>query len=115
MALPSGARSTVESIIAFEGESDEAFPPQAVTLTLADEIDISRGDMLVRPKNVPRVDRSFEAMVVWMNDTPLRSGRSYLLKAGTQVVPAEIRDVRYRVDVNTLNQVEATDVEGQPD
>ncbi|MEE2787768.1 MAG: sulfate adenylyltransferase subunit CysN [Myxococcota bacterium] len=114
MALPSGARSTVESILSFDGEHEEAFPPQAVTLTLADEIDVSRGDMLVRPKNVPRVDRSFEAMVVWMNDTSLRSGRHYLLKVGTQVVPAEVRDVRYRVDVNTLKQISATDVEGQP-
>ena len=113
MAVPSGARSTVDQIITFDGEQTEAFPPQAVTLTLADEIDVSRGDMLVRPKNVPRVDSAFEAMVVWMNDTPLRSGRSYMLKVGTQTIPAELRDVRYRVDVNTLNRVEPSDVDGQ--
>ena len=105
--------STVESIIAFEGESDEAFPPQAVTLTLADEIDISRGDMLVRPKNVPRVDRSFEAMVVWMNDTPLRSGRSCCSKRG-------LKSYRRRFGMSGIESTSirlirlATDVEGQP-
>ena len=114
MAMPSGKTSTVARIVTFNGDLEEAYPPQAVTLTLEDEIDISRGDMLVRPKNVPRSERLFEAMVVWMNDAPMRRGRAYLLKVGTQMVPAEARDVRYRIDVNTLNQATAADIEGEP-
>jgi bifunctional enzyme CysN/CysC len=114
MAMPSGKTSQVERIVTFDGDLPQAFPPQAVTLTLTDEIDISRGDILVRPKNVPRSERLFEAMVVWMSEIPLRRGRSYMLKVGTQMVPAEARDVRYRIDVNTLQQVQTSDIDGEP-
>ena len=114
MAMPSGKTSTVERIVTFDGDLEEAFPPQAVTLTLTDEIDISRGDMLVRPKNVPKAGRLFEAMVVWMHDEPLAAGRNYMLKVGTQSVPAEAAAVRYRVDINTLKQTEPTLINGQP-
>ncbi|MGC6416525.1 MAG: sulfate adenylyltransferase subunit CysN [Bradymonadia bacterium] len=114
MAMPSGKTSTVERIVTFDGDLEEAFPPQAVTLTLTDEIDISRGDMLVRPKNVPKAERLFEAMVVWMHDEPLAAGRNYMLKVGTQSVPAEAAAVRYRVDINTLKQTEPTLINGQP-
>ena len=77
MAVPSGKTSTVESIVTFEGQQEIAFPPQAVTLTLNDEIDLSRGDMLVRPKNVPHHKRLFKP-VVWMHEEVER-GRNCLL------------------------------------
>ncbi len=114
LAMPSGKTSTVERIVTFDGDLEEAFPPQAVTITLADEIDISRGDMLVRPKNVPRRERLFEAMVVWMHDTPLHQGSSYMLKVGTQTVPSEVRDIRYRFDINQLHQVPPSETDGRP-
>ena len=113
MALPSGKTSRVERLITFDGDLEEAFAPQSVTITLEDEIDISRGDMLVRLNNVPRLERLFEAMVVWMHDTPLREGRSYMIKTGTQVVQAEVGDVRYRFDVNTLHKGDPSDIEGR--
>ena len=95
-------------------DSRRSFPPQAVTLTLNDEIDLSRGDMLVRPKNVPHHERLFEAMVVWMHEEELKEGRNYPLKVGTQQVSAEIADIRYRVDINSLQQVTPKDMEGEP-
>ena len=69
----------------FDGELSEAFAPQAVTLTLTDEIDVSRGDMLVRPGNVPRIEPRFEAMVVWMAEEPLEVGKPYLFKHTTKI------------------------------
>jgi bifunctional enzyme CysN/CysC len=108
VALPSGKRSTVKSIVTFDGELDEAFSPQAVTVTLADEIDISRGDMLVRPGNEPHVSANVEAMVVWMAEKPFVPGRSYWIKQTTRTVAGEIAEVRYGVDVNTLEHRPAT-------
>lgn len=113
MVLPSGKRSRVESIVTWDGAIDEAFPPLAVTLTLEDEIDISRGDMIVKPGNTPRVASAFEAMVVWMHDTPLREGREYLIKTNTQAVPAEAAYLRYRFDVNTLHKEDPAEVDGR--
>jgi bifunctional enzyme CysN/CysC len=100
--LPSGKRSRVKSIVTYDGELDEAFAPQAVTLTLTDEVDVSRGDMLVRPDNIPVVSSQFEAMVVWMAEQPLVPGRTYTLKQTTRQVPAEVSAFRYGVDVNSL-------------
>ena len=103
MSLPSRKKSRVKSIVTFDGELDEAFAPQSVTLTLEDEIDSSRGDMLVRPGNVPKVDQRFEAMVVWMAEEPLVPGRQYLFKQTSKVVPGAVSTLRYRVDINTLH------------
>ncbi len=103
-ALPSGKRSRVKSIVTFDGEQDEAFSPQAVTVTLEDEIDVSRGDMLVHPGNEPHVSSMVEAMVVWMAEKPFVPGRSYWLKQTTRTVTAEIAELRYGVDVNTLEK-----------
>ena len=114
IVLPSGTKSTVERIVTWEGDLQQAFPPQAVTITLADEVDVSRGDVIVRPNNTPTVESAFEAMVVWMHDTPLREGRRYVLKSSTQVVPAEAAVVRYRFDVNTLSKEQPSDIDGQP-
>ena len=102
MVLPSGKRSTVKSIVTYDGELDEAFAPQAVTLTLADEVDVSRGDMLVPPADPPHVSSEIEAMVVWMAEQPFVPGRLYTLKQTTRQVTAEVASFRYGVDVNTL-------------
>ncbi len=108
MALPSGKRSRVKSIVTYDGELPEAFSPQAVTVTLEDEIDVSRGDMLVHPGNAPRVSAQVEAMVVWMGEKPFVPGRSYWVKQTTRMVTGEIAELRYSVDVNTLEQRPAT-------
>jgi len=108
MVLPSGKRSRVKSIVTYDGELDEAFAPQAVTLTLADEVDVSRGDMLVLPDNVPHVSSQIEAMVVWMAEQPLVPGKTYTLKHATRQVSAEVAGFRYGVDVNTLEHRAAT-------
>ena len=104
MSLPSRKKSRVKSIVTFDGELDEAFAPLSVTLTLEDEIDSSRGDMLVRPGNVPKVDQRFDATVVWMAEEPLVPGKEYLFKQTTKVVPGKVSALRYRVDINTLHR-----------
>ncbi len=107
VALPSGARSRVRTVVTWEGEQAEAFAPMAVTLTLSDEIDVSRGDMLVRPENLPRVDRNLDAMVVWMADEPLRPGHQYWVKHAGSLVTATLSSLRYRINVNSLERQEA--------
>lgn len=107
MALPSRKTSRVKSIVTFDGEQTEAFAPQAVTLTLDDEIDISRGDMIVRPGNTPQVQQKFEAMVVWMAEEPMVPGKSYLFKQTSKQTPAQIGTLRYQIDVNTLHRKDA--------
>ncbi len=105
MALPSGMTSRVRSVIDVDGESlPEAYPPLPVTVTLEDEIDISRGDTLVHPHNVPRMGRRLDAMVIWMNDEPLQVGKPYVIKHATRLTPGEISQIRYQVDVNTLHR-----------
>jgi bifunctional enzyme CysN/CysC/sulfate adenylyltransferase subunit 1 len=104
VSLPSGQKSRVRTIATFDGDAPEAFPPMSVTLTLEDEIDLSRGDMLVAPGNSPRVSRHFEAMVVWFNAEPAEPGKSYLLKHTSRTVRAKALKIRYRVNVNTLVQ-----------
>lgn len=107
MSLPSRKTSRIKSIVTLDGDLDEAFAAQAVTLTLEDEIDVSRGDMLVRPGNLPRLDDKFEAMVVWMNDEPMIPGKQYLFKQSTRTAPGSVHTLRYRVDVNTLHRTPA--------
>ena len=107
MALPSRRRSTVARVVTYDGDVEEAFAPQAVTLTLADEIDISRGDMIVHVDNVPRVGSELDATVVWMADEPLTPGKSYIVKQTTNKAPAVISELRYRINVNTLQREEA--------
>ena len=104
VSLPSQRTSRVKSIATFDGDAPEAFPPMSVTVTLDDEIDLSRGDMLVSPAHPPRVSRHFEAMVVWFNSEPAEPGRSYLLKHTSRTVRAKAQKIRYRVNVNTLAQ-----------
>ncbi|MEX2173228.1 MAG: sulfate adenylyltransferase subunit CysN [Pirellulaceae bacterium] len=104
VVLPSKKTSRIKSIVTYDGELTEAFAPQAITLTLEDEIDIGRGDMIVRPGNVPRVEQKFEAMVVWMAEEPLVPGKSFWIKQTTKTTPGTITTLRYQVDVNTLHR-----------
>ncbi|MEM6328705.1 MAG: adenylyl-sulfate kinase, partial [Planctomycetota bacterium] len=104
MSLPSRTRSRVDRIVTFDGDVDEAFAPQAVTLTTEDEIDISRGDTIVRPDNLPDVTDRFDATVVWMTDEPLLPGRDYMIKHSTRLASCKVTTLRYRIDVNTLHR-----------
>jgi sulfate adenylyltransferase large subunit len=107
LILPSGRTSKVKSIATWDGELEEAFAPMSVTVCLEDEIDISRGDMLVHAGNQPFSGRRFEATTVWMNARPLQPNRPYLLKQTTQIVQARVKEIRHRVDVNTLGHQRA--------
>ncbi|MCA8973264.1 MAG: sulfate adenylyltransferase subunit CysN, partial [Planctomycetes bacterium] len=104
VVLPSGRSSRVESIVTYDGELAEAFAGQAVTLTLEDEIDVSRGNVIARPGNVPELGDRFDAMVVWMSEQPLVPGKTYLVKHATSVVPGSVSTLRYAVDVNSLHR-----------
>ena len=106
MVLPSRKTSKVKSIITYDGEPDFAFPPQSVTITLEDEIDVSRGDMLVHPHNLPKVERRFEAMLVWMDEQPMDRNIQFFIKHNTSTSKARIDAIRYKVDVNTLEKSE---------
>ncbi|MGL5318966.1 MAG: elongation factor 1-alpha C-terminal domain-related protein, partial [Bacteroidales bacterium] len=108
MALPSGKTSRVKGIHTYEGEIEKAFPPQSVTITLEDEIDISRGEMLVRPDNLPRVERDFEAMLVWMDETAMDPQQQFFIKHTTNLSRVRINSVEFKVDVNTMEK-SATD------
>ncbi|KVN05381.1 sulfate adenylyltransferase subunit CysN [Burkholderia diffusa] len=105
--LPSGKESRVASVITPAGEADVARAGEAVTLTLADEIDISRGDMIARADAPPEVADQFEATLVWMHDEPLLPGRPYLVKLGTQTVGATCATPKYKIDVNTRERLAA--------
>ncbi len=105
MALPSGKTSKIKSIVTYDGELDYAFPPQSVTLTLEDEIDVSRGEMLVHPDNLPIVDRNFEAMMVWMDEEPMDVNKSFFIKQTTNLSRTRIDSVKYKVDVNTMEHL----------
>jgi bifunctional enzyme CysN/CysC len=107
VVLPSGKRSRVRSISTFDGELEVASPPLSVIMQLEDDIDISRGDVICRPHNQPDVTNDFEAMVCWMTDEPLQPGARYAIKHTTRTGRAIIEDLRYRMDVNTLQRDQA--------
>jgi len=106
MALPSMKKSKVKSIVTYEGELKEAFPPQSVTITLEDEIDISRGEMIVHPDNLPHIGRHFTTMLVWMDEEPMDTSKQFFLKHNTNTTRATIAAIRHRIDVNTLARKE---------
>jgi len=108
LSLPSGQRSRVKSIETFDGRLEEAVAPMSVTLTLEDEVDISRGDMLASAQKPPDVARQFDASMVWLNEQPLDLSRRYMLKHTTQTLPAEVKAVKHRVNIKTLEH-EAAD------
>ncbi|MDD2323578.1 MAG: sulfate adenylyltransferase subunit CysN [Bacteroidales bacterium] len=107
MALPSGKTSTINRIIGSNGDQDYAFPPQAITLTLNDEIDISRGEMIIHPDNMPRIERHFEANLVWMDENKMDLRTSFYLKHNTRVTKARIDAIRHKVNINTLEKITA--------
>ena len=104
IALPSQKSSRIKEIVTMDGNVDEAFSPMSVTLTLEDEIDVSRGDMLVHPANMPRSEQKFDAMIVWMDEEPLVPGKQYAIKHTSKEVAGTVDTLRYRVDVNTLRR-----------
>ncbi|MEE1003828.1 MAG: sulfate adenylyltransferase subunit CysN [Bacteroidaceae bacterium] len=109
MALPSKKTSRVKSIVTYEGELDYAFCPQCVTITLEDEIDISRGEMLVKPDNLPFIGRNIQTKLVWMDEEPMNRNKQFFLKIGTNTTRATINAVDYRIDINTMEQLEGKD------
>jgi bifunctional enzyme CysN/CysC len=109
--LPSGKTSTVSRIVTLDGDLDEAVAGQSVTLTLADEVDCSRGDVIAIADNPPQVADQFEATIVWMADEAMLPGRPYWLKLGTQTVTASIQHPKYQVNVNTMEHLAAKTLE----
>ncbi len=109
--LPSGKTSRVKSIVTFDGELEQATPGEAITLTLEDEIDVSRGDMLVHADSRPRIADGFEAMLVWMGEEPMLPGKKYDIKRATSYVPGSIASISHKVDVNTLEKGAASSLQ----
>ena len=110
-ALPSGRESRVARIVTLPGDLDQAVAGQSVTLTLEDEIDISRGDVIASANAPAPVANQFEATLVWMDDEPLPPGRTYLLKLGARTVSASVTDIKHRVNINTLEHTAAKRLE----
>lgn len=106
--LPGGQKTKVRSIVTFDGELPCATAGSAVTLTLEDEIDVTRGDMIVGMAELPRVEKQFDATLVWMSHQPLVSGKAYWCKQTSRQLSAEVSGIAYRIDVNTLNRVETS-------
>ncbi len=110
-ALPSGVKSTIKSIVTYDGDIDQAFPPMAVTLTLEDEIDISRGDMVVGGEQLQAtISDKFKATIVWMTEKSLNPGRQYTIKLATRSVSGSIAMIHHRIDVNTLEHHDANEL-----
>jgi bifunctional enzyme CysN/CysC len=109
VVLPSGLTSTIAGIDTFEGPVDEAYAPMSVVVRLSDDLDISRGDMICRVHNQPSVSQDLEAMVCWMTDKPLTPGAKYAVKHTTRTGRAVVRDLQYRLDINTLHRDESAD------
>lgn len=111
-ALPSGKSSKIKSIVTYDGELEQVFPPMAVTLTLEDEIDISRGDMIIGKHTAsPTVADKFKAMIVWMTEKALTPGRQYIIKLATRSASGSISMIHHRVDVNTLEHHDASELD----
>jgi sulfate adenylyltransferase large subunit len=104
VVLPSGMTSTIEAIDHFDQELSEAFPPMSVTVRLADDVDVSRGDMIARVKNAPTPAQDIDAMVCWMTNTPLKPRQKLAIKHTTRTGRAMVKDLQYRLDVNTLHR-----------
>src|SRR5205085_2994853 len=108
---PSGRVTRVSRIVTFDGDLDEAVAGQAITMTIDDEIDISRGDLIVKADQPAEIADQFEATVVWMNESPLLRGRDYLMKIGTKTVTATVSPLKYKINVNTLEHAAAVTLE----
>lgn len=106
MILPSGFTSTIKAIQTFDGELEEAFAPLSVTIELNDDIDISRGDMIVRVNNKPEVTQDVDIMVCWLNNNPMQLGHKYILRHTTREVRAMVKEIVYKIDINTMQRQE---------
>lgn len=106
IALPSGFTSTINTVETFQKEEDEVFSPMSVTMTLEDDIDISRGDMIAKPDNQPTVGQDIDLMVCWLNKRPLQPNGKYAIKHTTADARCIIKEVKYKVNINTLHRVE---------
>jgi sulfate adenylyltransferase subunit 1 len=106
MVLPSGFTSKVAKIDTFDGEVEEAFPPMSCTILLEDDIDVSRGDMIVRVNNQPDISQDHEMMICWMSQRPLQLNGKYAIKHTTRSGRCIVKDIRYKVDINTLHRLE---------
>lgn len=109
--LPSGKESRIARIVTFNGDLDQAIAGQSITLTLEDEIDISRGDLLCESSKPASVANQFEVTIVWMSDEPLLAGRTYLMKIGTRTVATTVTEIKYQVNVNTMEHIAAKNLE----
>ncbi len=105
--MPSGITSKIKSVTTMDGDLDEAGAPQSVVLTLEDEIDVSRGDMIVRRHNLPLVEKNIDTIICWMGEKPLEIGKNYLIKHTTRTVNASISKLNYMFDINTLHRTDA--------
>ena len=110
VALPSKQTTRVQSIVTFDGNLDEAAATQSITLKLDDEIDLSRGDMLVSPSRLPAISNRFSASIVWLHEQPLRKDIGYLLKHTTRQTKARVTGIRHRIDINTLAEEPASEL-----
>jgi sulfate adenylyltransferase subunit 1 len=106
VVLPSGFSSKIAAIDTFNGEIDEAFAPMSVTLRLEDDIDIGRGDMIVRPNNQPEVGQDIDMMICWMGEKPLMANGKYAIKHTTKDARCIVKEIQYKVDINSLHRME---------
>ncbi|MCC5914776.1 MAG: sulfate adenylyltransferase subunit CysN [Balneolaceae bacterium] len=111
MVLPSGITSQVKELVTWNGNLDEAYPGDSVTITIEDEIDISRGDMIVRKNNIPNVNSQFEAYICWMNEKRMETGRQYLLMHTTKTVQVFFDEIIYRMNVDSISREDASKLE----
>ena len=106
VVLPTGFTSTIASIDEYGGPILEAFPPMSVSIRLSDDLDVSRGDMLCRPNNMPTVTQDVDAMICWFSERPLRVGGTYMIKHTTRTARVRVQQLNYRLDVNSLHRDE---------
>ena len=111
VVLPSKKKTKIKAIHTYGGEIEEAFPPMAVTVTTEDELDISRGDVLVRAQNVPRMDQAFDASIVWMSESSLDTKKQYRLKQGSNDMLTYINELRYKFNINNLGREDSSTLE----
>ena len=111
VALPSNKKSTIKSIVTYDGDLSKAFAPMAITLTIDDEIDISRGDVIVKADNIPDIAYEFDVHVVWMGEKPLSLGDTYQIKKGTNTISGFFEEIHYKKDVNTLEHISVDKLE----
>jgi sulfate adenylyltransferase subunit 1 len=105
IVLPSGFTTTIKSIESPQGEIDEAFPPMSVVMQLTDDLDTSRGDMLVRPHNTPFISQDLDCMICWMNTKPLIPGTRYIIRHTTREIKGIVKEIQYKIDINTLHRI----------